>query len=94
MSPWNLIPPSAIIGFLAALEHHLTADSCQPAVPKPVFKRVIHTLPGPTPTLVASAPHLSRSVTASGVATLPAMINVLSCICFLMCSIIVLTESA
>ncbi len=33
----------------------------------------MHTLPGPTPTLVASAPQFSRSITASGVATLPAI---------------------
>jgi hypothetical protein len=36
----------------------------------------MHTLPGPTPTLVASAPQFSRSITASGVATLPAMTKV------------------
>ncbi|MNT87228.1 hypothetical protein D3C72_2276160 [compost metagenome] len=33
----------------------------------------MQTLPGPMPTLVASAPQFSRSITASGVPTLPAI---------------------
>ena len=73
MSPWWRMPPSAMIGLVATRAHHFSADSCQPPVPKPVFSFVMQTLPGPTPTLVASAPQFSRSMTASGVATLPAI---------------------
>ena len=62
-----------MIGFVAAFAHQRTADNCQPPVPKPVFSFVIHTLPGPMPTLVASAPAFSSSRTASGVPTLPAI---------------------
>jgi hypothetical protein len=58
---------------VATRAHHLSADSCQPPVPKPVFSLVMQTLPGPMPTLVASAPQFSRSMTASGVPTLPAI---------------------
>ena len=53
----------------------------------------MQTLPGPTPTLVASAPQFSRSITASGVATLPAITKALGSF-FLMCSIIRRTLSA
>ena len=56
-------------------------------MPKPVFSRVMQTLPGPMPTLVASAPQFSRSITPSGVPTLPAITNVLGSR-FLMCSIV------
>ena len=49
----------------------------QPLAPYSVFNLVIHTLPGPTPTLVASAPQFSKSRTASGVATLPAITKTL-----------------
>ena len=73
MSPWLRMPPSAMMGLVATRAHHLSADNCQPPVPKPVFSLVMQTLPGPTPTLVASAPQFSRSITASGVATLPAI---------------------
>ena len=93
MSPWSRIPPSAMMGLVATRAHHFSADSCQPPVPKPVFSRVMQTLPGPTPTLVASAPQFSRSITASGVATLPA-ITKLSGRRVLMCSIILRTLSA
>ena len=64
-----------MMGLVATRAHHLSADNCQPPVPKPVLSLVIHTLPGPTPTLVASAPQFSKSITASGVATLPAITN-------------------
>ena len=76
MSPWSRIPPSAMIGLVAAFAHQRTAANCQPPVPKPVFNFVIHTLPGPMPTLVASAPAFSSSRTASGVPTLPAIMKV------------------
>ena len=75
MSPLWRMPPSAMMGLVATRAHHLSADSCQPPVPKPVFRRVMQTLPGPTPILVASAPQFSRSITASGVPTLPAITN-------------------
>ena len=70
------MPPSAMIGFVAAFAHQRTAANCQPPVPKPVFNFVIQTLPGPIPTFVASAPAFSSSRTASGVPTLPAITNV------------------
>ena len=76
MSPCVRIPPSAITGLLAALAHHFTAASCQPPVPNPVLTFVIQTLPGPIPTLVASAPAFSSSRTASGVPTFHEMTNV------------------
>lgn len=65
-----------MIGLRAAFAHQRSAASCQPPVPKPVLTLVIHTLPGPMPTLVASAPAFSSSHTASGVPTFPAMTNV------------------
>ena len=49
MSPWVRIPPSAIIGFRAALAHQRKAANCQPPVPKPVLILVIQTFPGPIP---------------------------------------------
>ena len=75
MSPWVRIPPSAIIGF-RALWHTNVKPLTAPPVPKPVLILVIHTFPGPIPTLVASAPAFSNSRTASGVPTLPAITNV------------------
>ena len=91
MSPWVLIPPSAISGLRAALEHQRRAASCQPPVPNPVFIFVIQTFPGPMPTFVASAPAFSSSRTASGVPTFPAIMKVFGR-CFLMCCIILITE--
>ncbi len=87
------MPPSAMMGLVATRAHHFSADNCQPPVPKPVFRRVMHTLPGPTPILVASAPQVSRSITASGVPTLPAMTKALGSV-FLMWAIILRTLSA
>src|SRR5699024_86296 len=52
ISPCVLIPPSAIIGFLAALLQWFNAANCQPPVPNPVLIFVIQTRPGPIPTLV------------------------------------------
>ena len=63
-SPCVRIPPSAIIGLLAAFAHQRSALG-QPPVPKPVLILVIQTLPGPIPTFVASAPAFSNSLTAS-----------------------------
>lgn len=51
------------------------AANCHPPVPNPVLILVIHTRPGPIPTLVASAPAFSNSLTPSGVPTLPAITN-------------------
>gem|GEM_PF-7120609 len=85
------MPPSAIIGFVADLLHHLTELNCHPPVPKPVLIFVIQTLPGPIPTLVASAPQYSKSLTAFGVPTFPAIIKTLFFIYFLICSIIFFT---
>src|SRR5699024_6772656 len=46
ISPCVLMPPSAMIGFVAAFAHQRRAASCHPPVPKPVLILVIHTLPG------------------------------------------------
>ncbi len=46
MSPLLRIPPSVMIGLLAALAHQRKAASCQPPVPKPVLSLVMQTLPG------------------------------------------------
>ena len=54
------MPPSAMIGFRAALAHQRIADNCQPPVPKPVFSLVMQALPGTTTTLVASHHAFSR----------------------------------
>ena len=93
MSPCSRMPPSAMMGLVATRAHHFSADSCQPPVPKPVFMRVMQTLPGPTPTLVASAPQFSRSMTASGVATLPAITKAAGSFSF-RCAIMFFTVSA
>ena len=50
ISPCVLNPPSAIIGFRAALLQILSAANCQPPVPNPVLILVIQTRPGPIPT--------------------------------------------
>ena len=73
ISPLLRIPPSAMMGLLAAFAHNLTAANCQPPVPKPVLSLVMHAFPGPIPTFVASAPAFSSSRTPSGVPTFPAM---------------------
>ena len=90
ISPLLRIPPSVMIGLLAALAHQRKAANCQPPVPKPVLSLVMQTFPGPMPTLVASAPAFSSSRTPSGVPTLPAMTNV-SGRYFLMCWIMSMT---
>ena len=46
ISPCVLNPPSAIIGFRAALLQILSAANCQPPVPNPVLILVIQTRPG------------------------------------------------
>ena len=48
----------------------MTAENC--GLPTPVCIRVVHIAPGPTPTLIMSAPALTRSRTPSAVTTLPA----------------------
>src|SRR5881409_835564 len=72
-SPEYLIPPSEMIGtsaLAAAAAHSATAVNC--GTPAPATIRVVQMEPGPTPTLIASAPASIRSRTASCVATLPA----------------------
>ncbi|GIR38200.1 MAG: hypothetical protein CM15mP49_35850 [Actinomycetota bacterium] len=53
ISPDVLIPPSAITGIGISLAEKM-AVSC--GTPTPATKRVVQTPPGPTPTLIASAP--------------------------------------
>jgi len=62
ISPLFLIPPSAIIGmlyFLASIAHSTMDVNC--GTPQPVTIRVIHIEPGPTPTLIPSAPARIKS---------------------------------
>ncbi|RNA19469.1 hypothetical protein BpHYR1_016513 [Brachionus plicatilis] len=55
----------------AASEHSITADNC--GYPTPVLILVVHTEPGPIPTLTISAPDKINSSTISPVTTLPAI---------------------
>src|SRR6266705_2312190 len=59
---------------VAAAAHSATAVNC--GTPAPATIRVVQMEPGPTPTLIASAPASIRSWTASCVATLPATMSV------------------
>ena len=66
------MPPSAITGtpyFLATLAASKTAVNC--GTPMPAMIRVVQILPGPTPTLIASAPAKQSASAASPVAILP-----------------------
>lgn len=54
----------------AASAHSITALNC--GYPTPVFFLVVHTLPGPMPTLIISAPDRINSSTISPVTTFPA----------------------
>ena len=73
-SPEYLMPPSAMIG-----TSWRSATSTQSAMavicgtPMPATTRVVQMLPGPMPTLTASAPASISAFAASAVATLPAM---------------------
>ena len=72
-SPENLMPPSAITGTSpAAAAQSITAVIC--GMPTPATIRVVQMLPGPIPTLTASAPAPISARVASAVATLPATI--------------------
>ena len=65
-SPEYLIPPSAMTGTpepLAARAASATAVSC--GTPTPATMRVVQMLPGPMPTLMASAPASIRARAAS-----------------------------
>ena len=69
-------PPSAQIVlpcFLASAAHSSTAENC--GRPTPVCIRVVHIAPGPTPTLIMSAPALINSLVPSAVTTFPATIG-------------------
>ena len=65
------MPPSAMMGLVATRAHHFERAELPAAGAKTGFELGDAHLAGPTPTLVASAPQFSRSITASGVATLP-----------------------
>jgi len=75
ISPENFIPPSAIIGIL-----YLSASLAQSMIavtwgtPIPATTLVVQIDPGPIPTFTALAPASIRSLVASAVATLPAII--------------------
>ena len=57
-----------------AAAHSATAENW--GTPTPATTRVEHTEPGPTPTLIASAPAAIRSSAPSAVATFPAMTSI------------------
>ncbi len=61
-SPWVRNTTIRNDWLIAAFEHQNEAANCQPPVLNPVFTFVIQTLPGPIPTLVASAPAFSNSM--------------------------------
>ena len=66
-------PPSAqtcLPFFFAAAAHSSTAENC--GRPTPVCIRVVHIAPGPTPTLMMSAPASIKSSTPEAVTTFPA----------------------
>ena len=70
-------PPSAQIVlpcFLASGAHSSTAENC--GRPTPVCIRVVHIAPGPTPTLIMSAPASINSFVPAAVTTLPATIGI------------------
>ena len=72
-SPEYLMPPSAIIGTLAAraaAAQFMIAESC--GTPTPATIRVVQMEPGPMPTFIASAPASISALVPSAVATLPA----------------------
>ena len=69
-------PPSAqtcLPRLRASAAHSRTAENC--GRPTPVIMRVVHIAPGPTPTLMMSAPASIRSRTPSAATTLPATIG-------------------
>jgi len=59
--------------FLASAAHSFTAENC--GRPTPVIIRVVHMAPGPTPTLMMSAPASIKSRTPSAATMLPAAIG-------------------
>jgi len=71
-----LTPPSAqtvFPYFFASSEHSKTAENC--GRPTPVCILVVHMAPGPTPTLIMSAPASINALTPSLVTTFPATIG-------------------
>src|SRR6476469_9416330 len=69
-------PPSAhtcLPYFFALAAHSREAETC--GRPTPVIIRVVHMAPGPTPTLMMSAPASMRSRTPSAATMLPATIG-------------------
>ena len=56
---------------LASSQQLMIADSC--GTPTPVTIRVVQMLPGPIPTLIASAPASIRALVAAAVATFHAI---------------------
>ena len=74
-SPENLTPPSEIIGISPATEITSNmADNC--GTPTPAIILVVQIEPGPTPTLIASAPAEIRDFAPAAVATLPATTSI------------------
>ena len=75
ISPEYLSPPSAITGtpcFLPSSAQSITAVNW--GTPTPATILVVQIDPGPIPTLIQSAPASAKSLVASAVATLPAII--------------------
>ena len=74
-SPGQVHPPSQIMcpfNPCAASAHSITQDKI--GIPTPVFFLVVHTLPGPIPHFIMSAPFNKSSSVISDVATEPAII--------------------
>ena len=64
-------PPSAMIGTFPSVASQASRIACSCGTPAPVSSRVRQPRPGPTPTLIASAPRSARKRAPSAVATLP-----------------------
>ena len=77
MSPLVLIPPSAIrVASLSDWAQSIM--DCSVGIPCPVWIRVEQMEPPPIPTRIESAPQSAKSLNASRVATLPAIICISS----------------
>ena len=71
MSLSSRTPPSAMIGTSSSTAHHASRIAWSWGTPAPVSSRVRQPRPGPTPTLIASAPRSRRNCAPSAVATFP-----------------------
>ena len=73
ISPEYLTPPSAMTGTSCSRHASATSRTAENwGTPTPATMRVVQMVPGPMPTLTASAPASIRALAPSGVAMFPA----------------------